>query len=62
MIAELFEPFQDLELNRKIAYHLGKIEKGVARELFNSVGDSLEDMRNTMPLVASLNDRISFLI
>ena len=30
MIAELFEPFQDLELNRKIAYHLGKIEKGVA--------------------------------
>ena len=60
MIAELFEPFQDLELNRKIAYHLGKIEKGVARELFNSVGDSLEDMRNTMPLVASLNDRIKF--
>lgn len=58
MIAELFEPFQEVELNRKIAYHLGKIEKGVARELFNSVGDSLKDMCTSMPLVASLNDRV----
>lgn len=58
MIAELFEPFQEVELNRKIAYHLAKIEKGVAKELYNSVGDSLEDMRNNMPLVASLNDRV----
>lgn len=58
MIAELFEPFQEVELIRKIAYQIEKIEKGVARELFNSTGDSIIDMRNNMLLVASLNDRV----
>ena len=58
MIAELFEPFQEVELNRKITYHIGKIEKGVARELFNSTGDTITDMLNNMPLVAGLNDRV----
>ncbi len=58
MIAELFEPFREFELTRKISYHIEKIEQGVARELFNSTGDSIIDMRNNMLLVAGLNDRV----
>lgn len=58
MIAKVFKPFQEVELNRKIDYHIAKIEKGVARELFNSTGDTITDMRNNMPLVAGLNDRM----
>ena len=60
MIAEIFKPFQEVELTHKITYHLDKIESGVARELFNSCGDTLLDMQNTMQLVASMNDRVKF--
>lgn len=58
MIAELSKPFQKMQLYSKIFYHLDKIEKEVARELYNSTGDSLYDMHSIMPLVASLNDRV----
>lgn len=60
MIAEIFKPFQEVELTHKITYHLDKIESGVARELFNSCGDTLLDMPNTMQLIASMNDRVKF--
>ena len=42
MIAEIFKPFQEVELTHKITYHLDKIESGVARELFNSCGDTFK--------------------
>ena len=58
MIAELSKPFQKMQLYLKISYHLDKIEMGVAKELYNSTGDSLYDMHSIMPLVASLNDRV----
>lgn len=44
MIAEIQDPFVGEALNRKIDYQLKKIESGVARELYNSSGDSLINM------------------
>lgn len=58
MIAEIQDPFVGEALNRKIDYQLKKIESGVARELYNSSGDSLINMYRNMSLVAGLNDRV----
>lgn len=58
MIAQILSPFVIGTLNHKIEYQLSKIEDGVARELYNSSGDSLADMYRNMALVTSLNDRV----
>lgn len=58
MIAEILSPFMGDTLNRKIEYQTKKIESGVARELYNSSGDSLCNMYRNMSLVAGLNDRV----
>ena len=58
MIAEILEPFVGTTLNYKIDYQISKIEKGFAKELFNSSGGTLNDMYRSMSLVASLNDRV----
>lgn len=58
MIAQILNPFVIDTLNHKIEYQLNKIEDGVARELYNSSGDSLADMYRNMPLVTGLNDRV----
>ena len=62
MIAEIQDPFVGEALNRKIDYQLKKIESGVARELYNSSGDSLINMYRNMSLVAGLNDRVKITI
>lgn len=58
MIAEVIDPFKKESLSLKISYHIGKIKSGIARELFNSTGDSITDMLNNMLLVSNLNNRI----
>lgn len=58
MIAEILKAFESVSLNRKIDYQIKKIESGVARELYNSVGDSIYNMCRNMSLVAGLNERV----
>lgn len=58
MIAKILKTFGGEILSHKIDYQITKIENGVARELYNSIGDSLIDMYRNMSLVASLNDRV----
>lgn len=58
MIAEILKAFESNALNRKIDYQIKKIESGLARELHNSVGDTIYNMYRNMTLVAELNDRI----
>lgn len=58
MIADISSTFQEETLKRKIDYQISKIEDNVARELYNSSGDSLLDMYRNMTLVGSLNDRV----
>lgn len=58
MIAEILGTFSDDSLAHKITYQMSKIEAGVARELYNSSGDTLSGMLSNMLLVSALNDRI----
>lgn len=58
MIAEILGVFSHDTLAHKITYQMSKIESGVAKELYNSSGDTLSDMLSNMRLVSSLNDRV----
>lgn len=58
MIAEILKAFESNALSRKIDYQIKKIESGVARELYNSVGDTIYNMYRNMTLVAELNERV----
>lgn len=58
MIAEILDPFIKEALSRKIDYQISKIENGVAKELYNSVGDTIYNMYRNMTLVSGLNDRV----
>lgn len=58
MIAEILGTFSNDSLAHKITYQMSKIDAGVAKELYNSSGDSLSGMLSNMMLVSSLNDRI----
>lgn len=58
MIAEILDPFVRENLNRKIDYQINKIESGFAKELYNSVGDTIYNMYRNMTLVSGLNDRV----
>lgn len=58
MIAEILGTFSQETLAHKITYQESKIELGIAKELYNSSGDTLSEMFSNMCLVASLNDRI----
>lgn len=58
MIAEILDPFIKGTLSRKIDYQISKIESGVAKELYNSVSDTIYNMYRNMTLVSGLNDRV----
>lgn len=58
MIANIEPAFSSPNLNRKIDYQIEKINKNVAREIFNSTGSTLSDFSSYMHLVAGMNERV----
>lgn len=58
MIANISSPFSDASMKFKIDYQIGKIEEKKAKIIYNSVGDKIEEIFDSMKLLATLNDRI----
>lgn len=58
MIAEILSSFKNDTLKFKIDYQIHKIESDVAKEIYNSSGDSIYEMYKNMMLMSSLNDRV----
>lgn len=59
MIAKIEPSFSSMStLERKVDYQLEKISSGVARELYNTTGDSLCSFPEYMYLYSNLNNRV----
>ena len=59
MIVEIKNTFQAKALQSKLEYQTGKINAGVAKELYNSLGD-INTIYGDMQSIARLNDRVKY--
>jgi hypothetical protein len=58
MIIDIKKTFGIATLGRKIEYQLLKIEQGNGKELYSSLGDSLNNVGETMQQIAGMNTRV----